>query len=125
MKKIKRLPDSELEVMLLIWQSTEPIHTGEILQRLKDSRECNLQMVQSALNRLTGKGFIKCNKLGRLNYYSSLVDKELYLEQETDSFIQRLYHNSPAKLVTKLLSKQSMSKAEIYEIKRLLEIGGE
>ncbi len=125
MEKIRRLPDSELEVMLLIWQSIEPLHTGEILQRLKDSRECNLQMVQSALNRLTGKGFVNCNKLGRLNFYSSLVDKELYLEQETDSFIERLYHNSPAKLVTKLLSKQSMSETEISEIKRLLEKGGE
>jgi predicted transcriptional regulator len=125
MERIKRLPDSELEVMLLIWQSTEPIHTGEILQRLKDSRECNLQMVQSALNRLTSKGFVQCDKIGRLNYYTPLVDKELYLEQETDSFVERLYNNSPSKLVTKLLSKQSMSETEISEIRRLLEKGGE
>lgn len=125
MEKFKRLPDSELEVMLLIWQSDEPIHTGEILQRLKNSKECNLQMVQSTLNRLAGKGFVHCDKIGRLNYYSPLVDKELYLEQETDSFIERLYHNSPSKLVAKLLSKQSMSETEIAEIKRMLEKDGE
>jgi len=111
--------------MLLIWQSKEAIHTGEILQNLSQSKKCNLQMVQSTLNRLVGKDFIRCDKIGRLNYYTPLVEEEQYREQETVSFIEKLYQSSPAKLVATLLSKQSMSEDEIEEIKRMLEKGGE
>jgi predicted transcriptional regulator len=125
MEKIKRLPESELEVMLIIWRQGEAIHTGEILQKLNEKKTCNLQMVQSTLNRLLGKDFIHCNKIGRLNYYTPLMDEVKYREQETETFIEQMYHNSPAKLITALLSKRSMSEADIEEIRLMLEKGGE
>lgn len=125
MEKVKRLPDSELEVMLIIWRHGETIHTGEILQTLSAKKQCNLQMVQSTLNRLLNKGFIHCDKVGRLNYYTPLINENKYRDQETETFIERMYHNSPAKLITTLLSKQEMSDNEIDEIRRMLEKGGE
>jgi len=125
MEKIKRLPDSELEVMLIIWRHSEAIHTGEILQILNAKKQSNLQTVQSTLNRLLNKGFVHCDKVGRLNYYTPLIDENKYRDQETETFIERMYHNSPAKLITALLSKQGMSEDEIEEIRQILEKGGE
>ena len=125
MEKIKRLPDSELEVMLIIWRHSEAIHTGEILQILNAKKQSNLQTVQSTLNRLLNKGFVHCDKVGRLNYYTPLIDENKYRDQETETFIERMYHNSPAKLITALLSKQGMSEDEIEEIRQMLEKGGE
>lgn len=125
MEKIKRLPDSELEVMLIIWRHGETIHTGEILQKLNAKKQCNLQTVQSTLNRLLNKAFVHCDKVGRLNYYTPLIDENRYRDQETETFIERMYHDSPAKLITALLSKQEMSEDEIEDIRRMLEKGGE
>ena len=121
MEKLRRLPDSELEVMLVIWNCKPPIHTGEILQQLGDNKKGNLQMVQSYLNRLVEKGFIKCNKIGRLNHYSALVDPEEYRAQEASSFLEKLYENSPTKLFATLLRNNSLSAADIAEMKKILE----
>lgn len=125
MIKIKRLPDSELEVMLVIWRHNVATHTGEILQTLNLKKQTNLQTVQSTLNRLLNKGFVHCDKIGRLNYYTPLINENIYRDQETKTFIERMYHNSPAKLISALLSKQGMSEDEIEEIRQMLEKGGE
>lgn len=125
MDKIKRLPDAEFEIMLIIWRHGTAIHTGEILQKLSEKKPCKLQMVQSTLNRLLGKNFIHCEKIGRLNYYTPLIDEDKYRQQETETFIEQMYHNSPVKLITTLISRKSMSKEEIEEIRRMLEQGGE
>lgn len=125
MEKMKRLPDAELEVMLIIWRQGEAIHTGEILQKLGEKKQCNLQTVQSTLNRLLGKQFIQCEKIGRLNYYTPLIDESRYRDQETETFLEQMYYNSPVKLIAALISKQSMSEKDIEEIRSLLEQGGE
>lgn len=125
MDVFKRLPDAELEVMLLIWQSRGAIHTGELLQRLRKSKDCNLQMLQSTLNRLISKHFIKCEKIGRLNYYTPLVDAEEYRIQEAGGIIEKLYENSPAKLFAALFKNNALSESEIEALKKLLEESGE
>lgn len=121
MEPFKRLPDAELEVMLLIWQSREAIHTGELLQCLRKSKDCNLQMLQSTLNRLTSKQFIKCEKIGRLNYYTPLVNVEDYRIHEAGGMIEKLYENSPAKLFAALFKSNALSENEIEALKKLLE----
>lgn len=123
MEQHKRLPDSELEVMLLIWHSDAPIHTGELLQQLSLQKTTNLQTVQSALGRLMGKGFIHCEKLGRLNFYTPLVEEESYRQQETETFLERMYHNSPARLVAALLSNPTLTEEELASIRRMVERG--
>lgn len=125
MEPFKRLPDAELEVMLLIWQSRESVHTGVLLQRLRENKDCNLQMLQSTLNRLLSKGFIKCEKLGRLNYYTALVDAEQYRIREAGGMIEKLYENSPAKLFAALFKNNALNEDEITALKRLLEESGE
>lgn len=62
MERWKRLPDSELEVMLIIWDGKEKVSTSDIMQHLKEKK--SVQLVQNALNRLEGKGFVQCEKLG-------------------------------------------------------------
>jgi predicted transcriptional regulator len=125
MGKIKRLPDSELEVMLIVWRQGEAIHTGEILQKLSVKKPTNIQAVQSTLNRLLGKEFIRCQKIGRLNFYTPLIDEAEYRDQETETFLEQMYHSSPMKLIAALLSKQAMSDADLREIRQLLEKGAE
>ncbi|HWP50775.1 MAG TPA: BlaI/MecI/CopY family transcriptional regulator [Clostridia bacterium] len=125
MKPFKRLPDAELEVMLLIWQSRDAIHTGDILQRLRTRKDCSLQMLQSTLNRLVSKQFVKYEKIGRLNYYTPLVNAEEYRIREAGGMIERFYENSPAKLFAALFKSNALSEGEIEALKKLLEESGE
>lgn len=121
--KIKRLPDLELEVMLTIWQSGNIPHTGEIHQRLADGKRRPIQAVQTVLARLEEKGFVRREKIGRLNYFYPLIAAETYREQETASFLEKLYGNSPARLVAALVRSDSISEDDLAEIRRVFERG--
>jgi len=121
----KKLPDSELEVMLAIWHCDAPTHIGEIQQRLNPGKSRPYQAVQILLSRLAEKGFVKCEKLGRLNYYTPLVEEDKYRAQETVSFIDKLYGSSPARLVAALVQDSGLKESDIAEIRRILERAGE
>lgn len=119
MNEYKRLPDSELEVMLIIWEQDGKVSTSDIMERL--DKGTKVQMIQSYLGRLEEKGFVRCEKLGRLNFYTPLVSMEDYRARETTSFLDRLYRNSPTKLFATLLESDAVGPEELEEFKRMLD----
>ena len=88
MDEIKRLPDAELEVMQTIWALQPPVTAAEVQQNAP--KEWKPTSVLTFLSRLCEKGFLRCEKQGRQNYYTPLVREEAYLQRESRSFVQRL-----------------------------------
>ena len=119
MNDYKRLPDSELEVMLIIWEQGKHVSTSDIMERLGKGKK--VQLIQSYLGRLEEKGFISCEKLGRLNFYTPLVSMGEYRAKETTSFLDRLYRSSPTKLFAALLESDAVGPKELEEFKRMLD----
>lgn len=118
---MKKLSESELDVMLVIWNAEEALDTGEIVRRLAPQYDWKLQAVQVFLSRLVKKGFLRCEKLGRLNYYAPLVAESAYRAHETASFVEKLYRNSPKSLIAALVQSQPLSGEELQEIRELLD----
>lgn len=119
---IKSLPDSELKVMKIIWNNNKKMSTGEILTELKGEVEWKLSTLQVILSRLTEKGFLENEKVGRINYYSSKVDSTKYTKNETRNFIKKMYDNSSKKLIASLIEGDNMlTKEDIEEIKKMLD----
>lgn len=123
MKELRRLPDTELDVMLVVWGGGTRMDTGEITRRLSDKKPVEVRVVQSYLNRLVEKGYLRCEKIGRLNHYTPLVAMEDYRARETASFVERLYGNSPAKLFAALVQDRGLSPDDLEELRRILEEG--
>ena len=118
---IKSLPDSELKVMKVIWNNNRKMSTGEIDSELKGETEWKLSTLQVILSRLTEKGFLKNEKRGRINYYSSIVDFSRYSRNETKNFIRKMYDNSSKKLIASLIEgDDSLTDDDIEEIKKIL-----
>ena len=118
---IKSLPDSELKVMKVIWNNNRKMSTGEIDSELKGETEWKLSTLQVILSRLTEKGFLKNEKIGRINYYSSIVDFSRYSRNETKNFIRKMYDNSSKKLIASLIEgDDSLTDYDIEEIKKIL-----
>lgn len=119
----KRLPDSELAVMLAVWnRGTEKVHTGEILEELRAAgyTSWKTQTVQNMLIRLTEKGYLTCEKLGRLNFYTPLVSMKEYQGRETDTLLERFYGGSARNLFAALVEKTTTSPQDLEEIRQLL-----
>ncbi|WMJ23087.1 BlaI/MecI/CopY family transcriptional regulator [Paludicola sp. MB14-C6] len=123
--KMKKLPDSELEIMLIIWKANDAISTGEVINQLPQDDTRKLQTVQNLLSRLCEKEFIECKKMGKLNYYKPIIDEVAYRKQETKSLLGRFYGNSPKGLFATLVNEKSISKEDIEEIRKMIEQGGE
>lgn len=84
---MKRLPDAELELMMIIWDSEQPVSRAEIEKKMKGERSVLPSTVLTLLSRLEKRGFVRHEKRGKINYYFSLADKQEYLKEEERAFL--------------------------------------
>ena len=115
-EKIGRLPDSELAVMQIIWAEQTPIGSGKIVQMLEQEKGWTRSTVQVLLKRLEEKGFLECEKKGRLKMYKPLVEREGYVSKETKSFLEHFYNNSYQGLIASLVKNETIGEDDIADI---------
>lgn len=116
----KTLPNSELELMVIIWKAGRPLTRMEIEEQLPKERQLSKTTVLSFLSRLEEKGFVRTEKRGRNNYYFPLVEAKDYRRQEGSSVLKKLYDNSVKKFVASLYDGKELSKDQIEELKDYL-----
>lgn len=117
---LERLPDSELAVMRMIWEAAEPVGTGYLAELLGQEKGWSRSTIQVLLARLEEKGFLRCEKEGRLKYYSPKIPEDTYRRLETKTFLEQFYHNSYKGLITALVQEEPMSPEDIAELMDIL-----
>lgn len=116
-----RLPDSELIVMQMIWQSETPIGTGRIVELVCEQKDWSRSTVQVLLARLEERGYLKIKKNGRLKFYEPLVTEEDYLSKETKTFLEQFYSSSYKKLIASLVENQTITEGDIDDIIQIIK----
>ena len=122
MKKIKRLPESELEIMQIIWKEEAPVSRMTIERALQERHPLAPTTILTLLTRLCEKGFLSLKKEGRSNLYDPLITEREYLACESRSFLDRMFGGSVAGFATALCDS-GIKKEELEELKRMLEKG--
>lgn len=120
-KPTKRLPDAELEIMLIIWNTEEPVTSTYVLERLEGQRKWGLPTLMTVLSRLTEKGFLTCEKQGRNNFYRATINEDEYKQNESKSLLEKLYGRSFKNLVTSLYKGNSINKEDLAELRRFID----
>jgi predicted transcriptional regulator len=120
MKGIKKLPDSEFEVMRVVWQNTPPMSTNQIISCLGSGNTWKPQTVLTLLVRLIEKGFLNSEKLGKERIYSPAISRDEYLKAETGSFFDKLHGSSIRSLVNTLYDGEKLSQEEIADLRNWL-----
>ena len=116
---MKRLPESELEIMMIIWEYKRPVNRMEIEERLK--KDIAAPTILSFLNRLEAKGFVSVEKIGKINWYTPLIKEEEYLQKESRNILQKMYQNSLKNFVTALYDGDGITSQEMEELKAFIE----
>ena len=119
---IRKLPDTEFEVMQAIWACTPPVARVEIDEILRESHPMALTTLLTLLTRLSEKGFIRIEKVGRSARYIPLVEQEEYLATQSRRFFDKLCGGSVSTFAAALCNS-GLSKEEIAELRDLLERG--
>ncbi|WP_027400233.1 BlaI/MecI/CopY family transcriptional regulator [Anaerovorax odorimutans] len=124
-KSIKRLPDSELEIMMIIWEANKPVTSAYIQEKLKNRKEWKITSILTFLARLTAKGFITSTRQGKINIYSAAINEQNYLESESKSFLEKMYGNSLTAFVSSLYKSKSISAKDLAELREFIDKAGE
>ena len=116
----RRLPDAELEVMQAIWSCTPPVSRLDIEDLLYKTHPMAMTTLLTLLTRLSEKGFISIEKLGRRSYYTPCVSKDEYLANQSKNFFEKLCGSSVSTFASALCSS-GLSREEIAQLRDLLE----
>lgn len=119
-QNIRRLPDSELEVMQIVWDQQPPVSRGDIEMVIKNSHTLAATTILTLLTRLCEKGFLSMEKQGRANLYTPLISRRDYLAAESRSLLEKLYGGSVKTFATALCDS-GISKEDLQELRDLLE----
>ena len=90
-KRIQKLPDSELDVMIALWNGHQEMTRSEIEEFMNQKKKLAPTTILTLLSRLEKKNFVSVKKEGKANLYSALVTQEEYQQQEGKHFVATLY----------------------------------
>jgi predicted transcriptional regulator len=123
--KIKKLPEAELEIMLLVWEAGESVVSDYLMEQLQGKKTWAKTTVLNFLLRLIDKGFLTSERHGKINIYTPIISKEEYLAVESKGFFSKLHNGSLTHLVATLYNTKSITRDDLDELKRFIEEHGE
>lgn len=119
---MRRLPDAELEVMQAIWALISPVARTDIEKILFKTHPMAMTTLLTLLTRLSEKGFIRIEKVGRSSRYTPLVSQEDYLSTQSKRFVDKLCGGSIPTFAAALCNS-GLTKEELAELREMLERG--
>lgn len=117
----QRLPDSELDIMLALWNGNPPMSRAEIGKIVNLKKNLAPTTILSLLTRLEAKNFVSVTRQGKSNLYTPLVSQEDYQAHESQSVLEKLYGNSLKKFVTSLYQGKKISSEELQNLSDFLQ----
>lgn len=115
---MKRLPDTELEVMKALWDTGPDTPRSTLEQRLAPFGWVS-NTVNTYLSRLVSKGFVSVRREGKSNQYTPLVGRDEYMTFDSRAVLDRLY-GSPRNFVA-ALARKGLDEGELEDLRTLLD----
>ena len=120
-RKIQKLPDSELDVMIALWNGHGEMTRSEIEDFMKRKKKLAPTTILTLLSRLEKKKFVSVKKEGKANLYRALVTQEQYQQQEGKHVLEKLYGSSLKNFVATLYQGKQIDQSDIEELEAFLQ----
>ncbi len=118
---MKQLPDSEWQLMKIIWGEGRPMSRMEIEAQWSHSESVLPNTTLTLLSRLEKRGFIKKEKQGKSNLYSALISEDDYNSSESRRFMKRNFNNSMGNFMSAFYDGKQVSRQDVEELEAFLE----
>ena len=120
-RKTVRISESEWRIMNVLWEHcrTEEaagLTLGEIVKEITVETGWTNTTIRTLIIRLADKGVVKIDKTTGVYKYTPHVHKSECIREELDSFVARVFDNSPYKLMASLVREGRFSEKERQEI---------
>lgn len=119
MKRGKYITDSELKILKIIWDAGEPISIRDITIKLeKQVIFWKNRTMLSFLRNMEQKEVVSKIKRGVTNYYYPLIEREGYVQEEMEKFLDAYFKGSVSGFLSAFCKQEDISEEEIRIIKR-------
>lgn len=113
------ISNAELNVMQVLWRH-HPMTANDVVTALDNDKDWHEKTVKTLLNRLVSKGALGFNKDGRAYLYYPLIAEQDYQQQQSRSFVERLFAGRIAPLVAGFASQKKLKADDIAQLKQLI-----
>lgn len=115
-----KISNAEWLVMKVLW-SASPKTTTNIIEALSAETDWKPKTIHTLIARLVKKGALGVNKDSGQHTFYPLVTREDCIQEETGSFLQKIYEGSTYNLVANFIHDEKMTVKEMEDLKKLLD----
>ncbi len=119
-KKIEFLTEVELEFMNLLWVLGEGT-VRDVMAKMAPERNLAYTSAATILRILEQKQFVESTKKGKTFTYQALLSKDAYQSRSLKNLSEKLFDDTPASLVARLVDDYNLSEDALGEIRALLD----
>ncbi|MFP8489608.1 BlaI/MecI/CopY family transcriptional regulator [Gracilimonas sp. Q87] len=113
------LSQTEEELMQHLWK-LEKAFMKDLLDEYPKPKPAPTT-VATLLKRMTEKGFVDYEQMGRSRQYYPLVKKSDYFSKHVNGLIKKFFDNSASQFASFFTSETDLSEAELKELKNIVE----
>ncbi|WP_337175836.1 BlaI/MecI/CopY family transcriptional regulator [Paludisphaera sp.] len=120
-KRPPTIPDSELDVLKVLWQRGQAT-VREALETLKAAgREWSYATVATLLDRLETKGLVESDRRELAFVYRPTISSQEVRQKRVDSLVDKLYEGEPGLLVLHLLKSHPLDPSQASQVREILD----
>lgn len=113
------LTEVELEFMTLLWEHGKG-SVRDVLANMDPDRNLAYTSAATILRILEQKNFVTSEKNGKILIYQPILTKDVYQSRLLKNLSAKLFDNTPAALVARLVDDEDLSQDALEEIRALL-----
>ncbi|HEX6996548.1 MAG TPA: BlaI/MecI/CopY family transcriptional regulator [Gammaproteobacteria bacterium] len=121
MYQLMRISEAESRVMEVFWRAEGPLSADDVVAPMGNDRDWSAGTIRTFLTRLLKKKALAATRDGRRYLYRALIRREDYVHEQSRRLLDRLFGGRIAPFVTHFSERQALSRAEVEELKRLIE----
>jgi predicted transcriptional regulator len=115
------LTEMETEIMLVLWEQG-PSTVAAVRDELAPSRPLAHTTIITVLDRMCGKGLIRqVKRQARSKVYAPVLERTTVADRLLDNVRRRFFEGSSATMLAHLLKSGEVDRAELEELRRLLD----
>ena len=115
-----QISEAESVVMDVLWKR-QPLSAEDVVASLSGRQDWQEATVKTLLNRLLKKGAIGAEKDGRRYLYAPVLQRDAWVQGESESLLERMFGGRVAPLVAHFSEQRKLSGKDIADLRKLLE----
>ncbi|MBN1893907.1 BlaI/MecI/CopY family transcriptional regulator [bacterium] len=120
MNPSRKLSPAEWEIMEAVWDLEGSPSVRDVVNRAYPKGEKAYTTVQTVMNTIEKKGFLKRKKIGLVNFYTPTRSRGDMVRKELTTLVSRIFNGSVPAMANFLLNSENLNMEEIESIKALL-----